>query len=114
GSCLARDQKNAPGTTTVNFRDPAALVRGIELSGELGGDGGDQRLELLVPAVLLEVQRAVALDDPAHVPGAVGPKRHLRRAAPGREGRADRAHRLEQRPPTRVIELGEHGPDLLL
>jgi hypothetical protein len=36
--------------------------------GVVGDDPGDERLERLVPAVLLRVERAVALDDPAEVP----------------------------------------------
>jgi hypothetical protein len=55
----------------MRLRDPAALARRVELPDEFGGDPGHQGFELLVPAILAEVQRAVALDHPAHVPGAV-------------------------------------------
>src|SRR5262249_17419236 len=49
------------------FGDPAALALRIEMAEELGGDLGDQRLELLVPAKLLGVEAAVERHHPAHV-----------------------------------------------
>ncbi len=37
------------------------------MSDEFGRDVGDQRLEASVPAILLRVERGVAMDDPTHV-----------------------------------------------
>ena len=51
----------------VALGNPAALALGIELAQEFGDDVGHQRLEQRAPAVLLAVEHAVALDDPAHV-----------------------------------------------
>src|SRR5438874_1312257 len=114
GSRLARDEEDAPCAAAVDFRDPAALTRGIELSDELGADRGHQCLEFLVPAVLLEVQRAVALDDPADVSGAMSPQGDFRPTVRWREDRTEGAHRLEHRAPARMIERREHRADLLL
>lgn len=57
---------------SVFLGDPAALAPGIEVLDELRHDFSDQGLEALVVAVFRPVQFAVALDDPAHVSGAVG------------------------------------------
>ena len=74
----------------VALGDPAALARRIEVVEEVGADARDQRLELGVVAPLARVERAVAMDDPAHV------ARLVRRAADTapRVGRA--ARRAEQ------------------
>ena len=64
--CLL-DAEHAPGALAVDLRDPAALALGIEVCDELRDNVGHQRFERLVPAVLLRIERAVALDDPAHV-----------------------------------------------
>src|ERR1051325_3724685 len=55
---LRRDEEDAPHVLAVHLGDPATLAPGIVLRAELG-----------VPAVLLRVQRAVPLHDPAEVPG---------------------------------------------
>ena len=78
----------------------------------VGDDAGDERLERLVPAVLLGVQGAVALDDPAIVArswGAQGERRRARRAV------EDLAHGLQRGAQARAVVLGqavEQRPDL--
>ena len=56
---------------SVALGDPAALALRIEVVDEVGDDARDEGLEAFVPAVLLGVEHAVAMDDPAHVAGAV-------------------------------------------
>src|SRR5437879_7813544 len=68
------DAKHRPHVLTVQLRDPAALPLGVVLADELGHDVSDQGLEVRLPPVLLGVQRAVALDDPAHVAGLGAPQ----------------------------------------
>src|SRR3954470_22578578 len=62
---LVFDEKHATDTLAVHFRDPAALARRVEFLQEVLDDLGDQGLEARAPAVLLEVERRVALDHPA-------------------------------------------------
>src|SRR5260221_8577037 len=61
------DGEHATDVLTVPLRDPAPLARGVEMLDELPDDPGDEALELLVPPVLLGVEGAVALHDPAVV-----------------------------------------------
>src|SRR5439155_290127 len=58
--------------------DPAALARRIEVLDEPGDDPGHQRLEALVPAVFLGVERAVPLHHPAQVAGTMFAQQDLR------------------------------------
>ena len=115
GAALARHQENAPQTAARRtLCDPAALARRVELADEIGSDPRHQCLELLVPAIFPEIQRAVALDHPAHVPGAVRAQRHLRLSGGSTECAADDAHRLQQRRPTRAVEARQHRANLPL
>src|SRR5262245_7692064 len=61
------DEKNRADIIAIPFRNPAAFPFRIKVLDEPGGDLGDQRLELLVPAVLLGIQHSVLMDDPAHI-----------------------------------------------
>src|SRR6185369_15535618 len=54
------------------FGDPAALLLGIEVLDEFGGDFGDQGLKTLITAVFLGVKPTVAMNHPTHVAGLVG------------------------------------------
>ena len=65
------DAEDRADPLAVELGDPAALALRVEVLDELRDDRRDERLEALVPAVLLPVERAVTLDDPAHVPGPV-------------------------------------------
>src|SRR5207237_8605168 len=79
----------------IELRDPTPFALRVEMLDELGDDPGDERLEALVPPVLLPVARAVPTHDPAHVTGAVCPQPHLAGMHRGRiEGGLDRPHRL--------------------
>src|SRR5437660_682879 len=91
------DQKDASHTLAMALGDPAPLALGVEVIDESGDDAGHERLEVLVPAVLLGVQRAVPLDHPAHVAGA-WLTQHAVAGARGRlaERELDGAHRLDQ------------------
>lgn len=53
----------------VELGDPDALQMGVVVLGEVRDDPGDQALELLVPAELGGVERAVPLHDPAQLAG---------------------------------------------
>src|SRR5216683_7648923 len=61
------DEQHRTGDRTLALGDPAALARGVEILDEPGGDPRDQRLEGRIEAVLLGLEGAVAVDDPAHV-----------------------------------------------
>src|SRR6266513_2253799 len=60
------DAEDRADPLAVELGDPAALALRVEVLDELRDDGRDEGLEALVPAVLLPVERAVTLDDPAH------------------------------------------------
>ena len=53
----------SPFRSAIQQRSP----RRIEVIEEVGADARDQRLELVVVAPLARVDRAVAMNDPAHV-----------------------------------------------
>src|SRR5262249_38122923 len=55
----------------IDLGDPAALALSIETAQKFRRELGDQRLELLVPAIFLGVKRAVPADHPAHIADAV-------------------------------------------
>src|SRR5262249_24430929 len=61
------DEEDAADVLAIHLGNPASLTFRIEVLDELSCDLGDQRLELLVPAVLLGIQHSVLLDDPAHI-----------------------------------------------
>ena len=108
------DQKDASHTLAIALGDPAPLALGVEVIDESGDDAGHERLEVLVPAVLLGVQRAVPLDHPAHVAGAW----LTQQAVAGARGRLaerelDGAHRLDQALLLGSGQVVEHGADLL-
>jgi hypothetical protein len=71
------DDEHGADDLAVLFRDPAAFLLRVVPGDEPGYDARDQRLEALIPPVLLGVQRAVTVDDPAHVAGLVGAE-HVR------------------------------------
>src|SRR5439155_26087059 len=77
-SRLLDDEHRADALATA-FCDPAALARRIEVLDEPGDDPGHQRLEALVPAVFLGVERAVPLHHPAQVAGTMLAQQDLRR-----------------------------------
>src|SRR5262249_31945263 len=111
---LARHQEDASQALARGIRgDPAALARGVEAGDELGGDLRHQRLELAAVAVLLVVDRPVALDDPAHVPRPVTAQAYLARGG-GAEGAAEGAQGGRERAARRRRGRGQHGAPLLL
>ena len=61
--------EHAPDQFAVELGHPSHVARGVAPLQVVGDDAGDERLEADIPAVLLGVQRAVALDDPAVVAG---------------------------------------------
>src|SRR5882672_3776987 len=103
-------QKNTPHPRPVHLRDPAALTGRLEMLQETLDDLGDQRLEARAPAVLLEVQRGVALDDPAHVARTVWAQSDFRCLFLFFIGqqRFHGAHRVDERAALRVRERFEH------
>src|SRR3989449_7624508 len=72
------DDEHRADALAVHLGDPAALERGIEVLDEPGDDPGHQRLEALVPAVFLCVERAVPLHYPAQVAGTMLAQQDLR------------------------------------
>ena len=75
------DEEHGADDLAVAFGDPAALARRIEVVEEVGDDARDERLELGVVAPLARVERAVAVDDPAHVARLVRAQQDGRRVA---------------------------------
>src|SRR3569833_2857494 len=67
GRHILGDQEDTANSLSIPLGDPATLPWGIELAEELNRDLGHQRLEFLIPAVLLGVQLTVPLHDPTHV-----------------------------------------------
>jgi hypothetical protein len=61
------DEEHAANDLVVLLRQPTALVPRVEALHKLCRDARDKRLALHVPAVLLGIEHAVALDDPAQV-----------------------------------------------
>ena len=79
----------------------------VEALDEVGADARDQRLEARVPAVLVGVEAAVALDDPADVAGLRRPQQPGRGAArPLAEERFDRRGGLDEAP---LLAVGQGG-----
>src|SRR5439155_11476830 len=108
------DAEHAPGALAVDLRDPASLALGIKVRDELRDDIGHQRLEPFVPAVLIRVERAVALDDPTHIPWAMRAQRYLRGRVPTcLEHSLDPAHRCHQTVLLGAWDVSEHGGDLI-
>src|SRR5437016_7513375 len=72
------DDEHRADALAAALGDPAALARRIEVLDEPGDDPGHQRLEALVPAVFLGVERAVPLHHPAQVAGTMFAQQDLR------------------------------------
>src|SRR5262245_2421880 len=109
------DEEDGPHDLAVLLGDPAALALRVEVVHELGHDLGDESLEALVPAVLLRVEGAMTVHDPAHVARLMGAKDVGRLPlGPGAEDALDRVHRLHQPDLLRDGEGGDDLPDLLM
>ena len=65
------DEEDVADGLSADFGDPAALAGWVEVGEEVGGDFGDEGFEADIPAILLRVDGGFAMDDPAHVSGAV-------------------------------------------
>lgn len=65
------DEEDTAKALAVAFGDPATFVFGIKLIDEVGGDAGDEGFEVLIPAVLLGVEGAMAFDHPSHIAGVM-------------------------------------------
>jgi hypothetical protein len=69
---VPRDAEDRARPLPVELRDPAGLALRVVARRKSGDDLGDEALEGDVPAVLGGVHRAVALNDPAEIAGAIG------------------------------------------
>jgi len=106
------DAEDAAGALAVDFGDPRSLALGIVRVDVVRDDARDERLERLVPAVFLRVERAVAADHPAEVTGrgcAEDDGRRPRRAA---EDAANDVHRGDEPPLLLLDQTGEQGARL--
>src|SRR5262249_43318641 len=65
------DKKDAAQPITIAFGNPAALALWIIVDDEIGDDARDQCFKMLVPPILLRVQRTVTAGDPSHVSWSV-------------------------------------------
>src|SRR5215475_266356 len=109
------DEEYTAGDPAAAFGYPAPLTFRIKVLDEFRGDLRDQRLELFIPTVLLIVEDAMPVRDPARVAG-------LMRADDVRdfllrlraEQRFDGAHRFNQAVLVRRREPAEHRLDLVV
>src|SRR5881397_1256872 len=109
------DAKHRPHVLPVQLRDPAALPLAVVVTDELGDDIGDQRLELLPPAVFPGIQRPVALYDPAHVARSMASQHAWSSVlGPGAEQPFDSVHGRHQALLLRLRQLPQHGADVLV
>src|SRR5947209_5047989 len=96
---------------TPHLRDPAAFACRVVVGDKVRDDLGHERFKAFIPAVLLSVQDAVSVRDPAHVPG-------LMRAQEERLGKLetfpfiknafDRLHRCQQTLLLLLAEVMQH------
>jgi hypothetical protein len=101
--------------SAVALGDPAALPPGIVVAPELRDDLGDQRLEPGIEAVLIGIQDAVAMHDPAEIAGLLRAQEVRRpQGGPGPEQGLDRAHGVEQAAPCTLRHGPDHRADLIL
>src|SRR5712691_4937370 len=63
-ACAVLHQEHAAYRLAAALRHETAFAPTVELAQELGDDLGGERLDILVPAVLAAIDRAVAGDDP--------------------------------------------------
>src|SRR5690606_32261778 len=96
GPLVLVDAEDRPDRLPVDLGDPAPVPARVAVLDVLGDDPGDQRLELLVPAVLLGVELAVALHDPPEIAGPQIAELDPRPRAVAGEQPLDRPHRPDQ------------------
>ena len=89
--------ENRANDFSVTLSDPASLPLGVEALEEFRGDFRYERLESLIPPILLIVEDPLTVGDPADVSGLWRPNdiRHLRSVALSEE-RFDRMHRVKK------------------
>src|SRR3984957_7530282 len=108
-------QEDGTDSLPVFFRNPATLPSRIEFFNELGDDSGDESFEALVVSILLPVELAMPLDDPAHISGPVLPENIGRDLlAAGRQCRPNGSHRLDELDLPGRSQLPKHGGDLVI
>src|SRR5260221_10579346 len=109
------DEEDGADDFAADLGDPASLAPRVEALDELRDDARDERLEALVPAELLRVERAVQVHDGAHVSGLMGTEEVGRLSLlAGLEQRLDRAHRLDEAVLIRGRERGEEDTHILV
>jgi hypothetical protein len=59
---------------TIDLSNPAALPARIEVRNELIDNSRNQRLEGLVPPILLCIANALAMHDPTHIANLTRPQ----------------------------------------
>ena len=69
------DEEHTADDLAISLGDPTTLQSRVVLPDELRHDLRHECLEPLIPAILSGVEDAVAVDDPAHVAGQVGPEK---------------------------------------
>lgn len=99
------DDKHRADPHAILLGDPALVARRVEVAQEPGDDFGDIGFHLVIETVFLRIERAVAIDDPAHVAGAMRAqdKSRCRLAFPA-EQLGDDPHRCHE---TRLLAIGE-------
>src|SRR5918995_1803801 len=91
------DEEHTTDDLAIPLGDPTTLKFRVVLPDELRHDLRHERLEPLIPAILSGVEDAVAVDDPAHVAGQVGPEKvRDHRLGRNAEKPLDGLHRSDQ------------------
>jgi two-component system cell cycle response regulator len=110
---LAAHAQHAAGGLAVDLGDPRGLAARVVVARVLGHDLRDERLEALVPAVLLRIEPAVSLDDPAEVAGTRRAQDDCARRGRTVEHLPHDVHGADEAPLLVVGEDVEDGADLV-
>ena len=102
--------EHAARRSAVDLGDPGSLATEVPVVYVIGDDPGHERLERLVPAELLRVQRPVPLHHPAHVARLGRPQQVPARLRGLRQHVGDHVHGVQQPAPVIVVHRGQHVP----
>src|SRR5260370_13785839 len=107
-------EKDVPHVLTINLSNPAALPARIEVRNKLIDDASNQRLEGLVPSILLRIPNTLAMDDPSHIANPMRPQ-NVGQTPPIRLGKnpLHRPHAIDKLHTSRRRKASQHVLRLL-
>src|SRR5579884_552659 len=101
--------KDGANNFSIHLRDPAAFSFRIVIIDEIRHDLGDKRLKMLVPAILLRVEDAMPVGNPAHVSRLVWTEnKGFRKLKAFRKQAFDRLHGFQKTLLILFAELAQH------